>query len=153
MASAELLTGLGIFKTLFDSAKGLKNINDTAIRNGAVVELQEKILAAQAQQTALVERVGELEKEVASLKAWDTEKQRYELKQWGHGAFAYVLKASEARGEPIHALCTACYDRGVRSRLQANGEQQWIKHAWDCPSCKFSLRAARGVLRDPSESI
>jgi hypothetical protein len=62
-----------------DIAKGLKDINDATVRNAAVIELQEKILAAQAEQTALVVRVGELEKEVADLKAWDAEKQRYEL--------------------------------------------------------------------------
>src|SRR5215831_2322334 len=55
----ELIAGLGAFKTMFDIAKGLKDINDAATRNAAVIELQEKILIAQAQQAALVEHVGE----------------------------------------------------------------------------------------------
>ncbi len=45
---SEIFAGLGAFKTMFDIAKGLKDINDAAARNAAVVELQEKILAAQA---------------------------------------------------------------------------------------------------------
>ena len=90
--AVDIITGLGIFKTLFDSAKGLKDINDTAVRNTAVVELQEKILAAQAQQAALIEHVHELEKEVARFETWETEKQRYQLHDFGGRTFAYVLK-------------------------------------------------------------
>jgi hypothetical protein len=45
--AAELIAGLGIFKSLYDSAKALKDINDGTVRNGAVIELQEKILSAQ----------------------------------------------------------------------------------------------------------
>lgn len=116
------------------------------------VELQEKIFAAHSAQSALVEHVRGLEAEVARLKAWDAEKQRYELKKWGDGAFARVLKESEASGEPIHALCTACYDRGTKSIIHANGEPQWTKHAWDCPTCKFHLRASSRALANPGQN-
>ena len=44
--ASELLTGLSLFKTMLDMAKGLKDMNDVAIRNAAVIELQEHILAA-----------------------------------------------------------------------------------------------------------
>ena len=73
--AAELITGLGIFKSLFDMAKGLKDVNDATIRNGAIIELQETILSAQEQQAALVEHIRELEKEVARFETWETEKQ------------------------------------------------------------------------------
>jgi hypothetical protein len=102
--ASELLTGLGIFKSLFDIAKGLKDIKDAPARNAAIIELQEKIFSAHSAQSALVENVHELEAEVARLKAWEGEKERYELKRWGDGAFAYVLKPSEARGAPPHAI-------------------------------------------------
>ena len=81
--AAELITGLGIFKSLYNSAKALKNINDATVRNEAVIELQEKILAAQEAQTMLLDRVGELEKKVASFETWEREKQRYERKSLG----------------------------------------------------------------------
>ena len=54
---AEIYAGLSAFKAMFDMAKGLKDINDAAIRNGAVIELQEQILSAQQQQSELIERV------------------------------------------------------------------------------------------------
>ncbi len=138
--ATELIAGLGLFKSMFDAAKGLKDINDAAVRNAAVIELQGKILTAQEQQMALVERVGELEEEVARSKTWDTEKQRYSLTQCAPGAFAYVVKRAEARGEPGHALCTACYERGAKSILQTNGILMMAEHAWVCPSCRAEVR-------------
>ena len=138
--ASELLAGLGLFKAMFDAAKGLKDINDTTVRNVAVIELQEKILAAREQQSALAERVRELEEEVARFKTWDTEKQRYSLTECAPGAFAYVVKRAEARGEPGHALCATCYERGVKSILQTNGRKIVHEHAYICPSCKADIR-------------
>jgi hypothetical protein len=53
MVVAEAVAGLGIFKSLLDSAKALKDMSDAVARNGAVIELQEKILVAREAQTAL----------------------------------------------------------------------------------------------------
>jgi len=39
--AGEVIASLSIFKTLLDMAKGLKDINDAAVRNAAVIELQE----------------------------------------------------------------------------------------------------------------
>jgi hypothetical protein len=74
---AEVYAGLSAFKTMFDMAKALKDINDGAIRNGAVIELQEQILAAQQAQATALERISELEKEVARFEAWEAEKEKY----------------------------------------------------------------------------
>ena len=137
--AAELLTGLSLFKSLYDSAKALKDINDAAVRNTAIVELTEKILAAREAQTTLAERVSELEAEVAGFKTWEAEKQRYKLAQFVPGAVAYLLKRSEARGEPGHALCPNCYQRGIKSILQSNGERMVVKHGYACPSCKAAI--------------
>ena len=40
---AEVFGSIGAFKAMFDIAKALKDMNDAAIRNGAVIELQEQI--------------------------------------------------------------------------------------------------------------
>ena len=130
----EIAGAISSIKAAKDIAEAMVSARDTATFQEKRIELNSKILdaqgsmlAAQDESAALVQRVGQLEQEIARLKAWDTEKQRYELKRWGHGALAYVLKESEARGEPIHALCSACHDRGVKSRLQANGDQMVVK--------------------------
>jgi hypothetical protein len=93
---AELFAGLSAFKTMFDLAKGLKDINEAATRNAVAVELQEKILAAQIHQSTLIEQVSSLEAEVAHLKDWEAEKQKYQLTELraGGGIFAYSKQPS-----------------------------------------------------------
>lgn len=116
---AEVFAGIGAFKTMFDMAKALKDINDATIRNGAVIELQEQILSAQAAQSELVERVRSLETKVAGFETWDAERQRYELKPLGQeGTFAYALKEGAAGGEPAHCICPDCYQQRQKSILQ-----------------------------------
>ena len=118
MVAAEVYAGLGALKTAFDIAKGLKDIDNATSRNAAVIELQEKILSAQTEQADLVERVRELKKEVADLKAWDADKARYQLKNIQPGVTVYALKEGMENGELPHYLCPTCYQRGQRSILQ-----------------------------------
>jgi hypothetical protein len=138
--AAELIASLSIFKTMFDMAKALQGIHNTATRDRAVIELQKEILSAQTAQSALIEQVGNLEKEVAHLKAWDGEKQRYELKDLHRGLFAYIPKEGMESGESPHALCTNCYQHGVKSILQSSGHLNVHDHFWFCPSCKMSVK-------------
>src|SRR5580700_4098699 len=100
----EVFAGLGALKTAFDIAKGLKDIDDAARRNAAVIELQEKIISAQQSHSALVERVHDLEGEVAGFEKWEAEKQRYTLTDFGGNSFAYALKPETANGEPPHRI-------------------------------------------------
>jgi hypothetical protein len=134
---AEVFTGLSAIKTAFDLAKGLKDIDDAARRNAAVIELQEKILAARETQSALLERISELEKKVASFETWESEKQRYELKNVGAGSFAYAVKESMRNGEPAHHICTACYQHGHKSILQPKAV--YPDRTLYCSECKAQI--------------
>lgn len=144
---AEIAAGLSSLKAATDIAKGLNAANTQASINEVKLALHEKIFearealtSAQESQTAALERIRELEKEVAQLKAWSTEKERYELMDLYRGFFAYVPKIGEERGEPAHALCATCYERGVKSYLQTNGSGNVHMRAWECPSCKTSVK-------------
>jgi hypothetical protein len=141
-----VMTGLGVFKSLYDSAKALKDMNDAAIRNAAVIELQEQILSAQEAQSTLLERVGELEKEVASFEKWDAEKENYDMHALGSGSIVYILKPEIRGTQPSHYLCASCYEHRQRSILQkmpgssahaALGRPQMYK----CPECKTEVVA------------
>jgi hypothetical protein len=136
---ADAIAGLGALKTAFDLAKGLKDIDNAVSRNGAVIELQERILAAQQAQSALLEQIGTLEAKVASFENWESEKQDYELRQLEQGGFAYVLKPEKRDGKPPHGLCPNCYEQRRKSILQTNGEPQWTEHFFKCPSCKVNV--------------
>ncbi len=110
--------GLASLKAAKDIAESLLNLRDNAKFQAAVVELQGKILSAQSDQFASMERVRELETQLTKLEAWATEKKRYQLTDFGGGTFAYLLKPEAANGEPIHWLCANCYQKGRKSILQ-----------------------------------
>jgi hypothetical protein len=137
--AADFIASLGAVKTAFDLARGLKDINDAALRNAAVIELQEKILAAQAAQLDLVQRVNDLENDLARLKTWEAEKERYELKQVAPGAMVYVPKESLRGDEPIHWLCANCFQNGKKRFLQeSRGDASFVYHK--CQECGGEIR-------------
>lgn len=118
---AEAYAAFGAFKTALDMAKALKGINDATIRNGAVIELQEQILAAQEAQTSAVQRIRELEARVASFETWEAEKERYQLSKLRGGldVFAYSIKPEMQGTEPPHSICPDCYQQRTKSILQS----------------------------------
>ena len=141
MVAAEIISGLGGLKAAFDLAKGLKDIDDRARRNEAVIELQDKILTAQRAQSDLVERIHELEKQLASFEQWNAEKEKYELKEIYPETFAYVIK-EDARGtEPSHLICAACYQGCKKSILQKSSGVHLT-----CPECKTQVQFKASYL-------
>src|SRR5689334_19073320 len=112
-------------KLAFDMTKTLGAIRDFAKLNETVIELQRLImaaqsdaLAAQSDQFSLLQRISDLEKQIADIKAWDAEKQKYELKDVGLGSFAYVVKETVRGSELPHEICAACYQHSKKSILQ-----------------------------------
>jgi hypothetical protein len=143
---AEIYAGLSAFKAMFDMAKGLKDINDAAIRNTAVIELQEKIRTAQEAQTTLLERIDFLEKELVRFEKWETEKENYKLVEVGPGAFARVIKPAMQGSEPECLFCPTCYEQAKKSVLQALPQFEKRATGADtrvCPVCSTRVAVAR----------
>ena len=102
----------------------MKDVNDANVIQTKTFELTREIMAAQsyameavAAQSALIDRIRELEASVASFEAWERQKDRYELKRYEPGVFLYDLKPSMANGEPAHCICPKCYEHKKRSIL------------------------------------
>lgn len=146
----ETFAGLSAIKTAYDLAKGLKDMDDAAHRNAAVIELQQKILAAQREQADMAQRIGELEAEVASFQAWDAEKKRYDLKDFGGSTFAYELKQEDAAGEPIHRICPSCFEKRQRSILQFRGRNAFSQDMYRCSGCAHTFEFGNRVPPQPS---
>jgi hypothetical protein len=71
-------------KTAAEIAKGFVQLKSEAEVQGKVVELQQVILSAQtdalaahSQMFGMIQQIGDLKKELARVKAWEEEKQRY----------------------------------------------------------------------------
>ncbi len=141
-------------KAAGEAAQKLIELRDTAKFGDALIELQAQIiaaqqgaLAAQAREAAMTEEIRDLKARMAELEAWDAEKQRYKLHDFGGETFAYILKKEESNGEPMHRICAHCYQKGHRSILQFHFRNGYSRDVYDCPACKTEFRF--GVGRDP----
>lgn len=115
--------GLSSLKSLMDLAKAVKEMDATVDRNGLAIEFQEKILAAQTAQSALVDTIGDLEKKLTCFETWESEKERYELHEIRNGQFVYRTKETMEPSEPPHQICASCYQHSHKSILQS---QNWM---------------------------
>ena len=105
----------------------------------AIIEAQKSAISSHADQSAMIEEIRNLKEELARVKAWDTEKARYELNELGPGLFAYSLKEVMAQGEPPHWICCACHGQGRKSALQNDGEFAGTS-SYSCHKCGSKLQ-------------
>lgn len=141
----EASAAFGGLKTAYELAKGMNALTTDAKVKLATIELMETILAAQQNalaaqeaQATLLKRVSELEMELGHAKAWSDEQERYELKEFPAGTFAYVLRESHANGETSHRICQQCYEDGQKSVLQTTRRLRGGEEVV-CNRCKMSL--------------
>ncbi|TWC35070.1 hypothetical protein FBY03_111118 [Pseudomonas sp. SJZ079] len=109
--------------------------------NGVLLGLQGQLNNAHTEHTALASRIRDLESEVAQFKRWEEEKGRYQLHQFPLGALAYCIKPEMQGTEPLHYLCSNCYQKTVKSLLQAC-EDGWYK-ALKCHHCDSLIRTEK----------
>ena len=133
---AEIQAGLAGATAAIDIAKGFQSLTNEAAINQAVIDIQRSVLDAQQGLAAALKQIDELETEIVELKAWDGEKQRYELKRFQPGTLAYVLRPSSADGEPHHHLCANCYQQGRKALLQATSLLEMRSRTYVCPACR-----------------
>lgn len=136
-------TGL---KAVAEIAKGLVELKSITDVKAKAIELQSAILAAQSSALSanadLARAVAEmqaLKDELARIKAWDEQKQRYRLVSPWSGAVAYALREAAKGSDPPHWICTKCFEDGRRSILNPQMDKEhWFSYV--CPVCKASIR-------------
>jgi cellobiose-specific phosphotransferase system component IIA len=82
----ELIAAVNSLKALADISKGLMSLHTMAEVQGKAIELnqvildaQQSLFAAHSAQTSLVDEVRDLKGQIAAMKNWDAEKQRYQM--------------------------------------------------------------------------
>jgi hypothetical protein len=140
-------TLLGTFKSIKDAADSLISLRDEHLIMGKVAEISSKLIDAQhgifavnEERSELVQIVGALEKEIADLKAWNVEKERYQLVALASNVMAYRVKHTESSIEPTHLLCANCFTDGKKSFLNQNVRATSID-IFKCNRCGNELRA------------
>jgi hypothetical protein len=152
MPVAEISAGLTSLRAALDITKAMIGLRDAeAFRaksielQGVVLEALEKAIESREAYAAQTDRIRALETEVARLKAWDAEKEKYELKSVGRGVVAYMLKPEERGAEPPHWLCPTCYAKGEKAFFQATGATIDRMGVYKCAKCQVPITAARDL--------
>lgn len=130
-------------KNAYEISKAALGLRDAALVQGKIIDLQREISAAlagaieaQTEHMAMLQRIGELEKELGRLETWETEKQKYELQPLGYDCFAYMLKPDARSSEPPHWVCAHCFRNRRVAEIVQNTFIQGEGHRYVCPSCK-----------------
>jgi ribosomal protein L32 len=107
---------------LVKANKTLTNFNELVAAvsevNAKLITAQAAVLTSQEKQSTLSDRIRELEKEVAELKDWNRETERYQLTTIASGVVAYAIKPGMESGEPPHHLCANCFAHKEKWFLQ-----------------------------------
>ncbi len=116
--AGEIFAGLSAVKTAFDLARGLKEIDDAAKRNAAIIDLQQTILEAQSAQQEILGASDKLRDRVQELENWESERQQHVRFQPAPGIFTYAHK-EESLGEEgsFPQLCPSCFHNRYKSFL------------------------------------
>ena len=138
----DIITISAILKSLSVATKFLKGsleqIKDIAVREKveelltAIIPLQSMILSLQAENSAYIKEIKNLENKLREIEDWAKEASGYELKELAPGVFVYVKKSESGDTRPIVYLCPKCFDIDHKKAvLQVN-----ITGFHMCPNCK-----------------
>lgn len=151
MEVSAIVSAVGALNAAKNIAESMITLRDAAAFKAKLLEFQSKLLdansavfSAQDERSALLERIGELEKELARFERWEAEKQRYELKETPGGGFAYSLKPEAQPPEPPHQICANCYQGGKKSILQLEAPNSVRQNFGTpqmlvCPECESKV--------------
>lgn len=142
---AEISAAITSTKAALDIAKSAKALSDSNKLIAAISEINTKLmeattvaLASQEKQSALSNRIAELEEQLRQIEDWESQIKRYKLHEFPETkTFAYKLQESMSNGEPLHYLCATCVNERKKSILQPSG------HILTCTVCKTNICAQK----------
>ncbi|WP_310474012.1 hypothetical protein [Sandarakinorhabdus sp.] len=112
----DVMAAVSGLKIAYDMAKGLNaattQVQITEVKIALlehIMSAREALSSAQAAEAESARLIDELKQEIARLKDWSKEAQRYQLINVRNGAMAYAPKPGLENGEPAHWLCANCF--------------------------------------------
>lgn len=151
---------LNLAKEMGKAALGLRDFNEMAPAlgrlNDQLLKAQDALFAHNAQLLALQNEKFETAKQLAELKEALAQKGRYSLVELSLGIFVYRANFTPVDGhvsdpvsaQPIHYLCCACFDKGVKVVLRRVEYAHAVTHC--CSGCKeYFLETRKPRLEAP----
>jgi hypothetical protein len=146
--AAEVFAAITSLRSALDITKAMVGLRDAETFRSKSIELQgvileslDKAIEAREAHAAQIDKVRALEVEVADLKTWAAERQRYELKQLELGVLVYMLRPQYRGSEPPHWLCPNCYGASKKSFFQATTRMEAGKRIYECHLCQGKIPA------------
>jgi hypothetical protein len=112
-----LASAIELIKAILQSREATLKHEKAAELLGVLISAQSQTLSVQSQLAAAIEEIRQLKERIAQMEQWAHTKARYALNELAPGVFVYTLKAAHAGEEPIHHLCTRCYEEGFQGFL------------------------------------
>ena len=138
----ELTATFSLLKTASELIKGFNSmqnkmaIGDIKIElNNIILDLQSNASSLNEKYNSLVNSKNDLEKEIANLKDFKSQKEKYILKEIFVGIHAYVPKEEKDRISKYHWLCQNCLDNLQKFSVY----QRKHEHYYTCPHCKNKI--------------
>jgi hypothetical protein len=140
---AEISAALASLKTVADLAKAAGSMANYGEMLAAVNTVQEKLsealvanLASAEKQSALLERIRELEAQAMQFKDWESKAKDYMLQAVGVDGthFAQIYKPSVQSPKARHWACAKCFEEQKLYVLSASDE-----YTYQCPNCQAEL--------------
>lgn len=129
--------------SLLSAANGLANYNEIV---AAVSEVNTKLmqansvaLSSQEKQSTLAAKVHKLEQEIKCLTNWETEKQKYELREIARGVFARTEQGYMGEFQSAHKFCATCFEKHIKSPLQQENVTEGRQLSLSCHTCKSKI--------------
>jgi hypothetical protein len=147
MVVAELSMVISSIKTAIQISKNISEISKDAAVNQKAIELQNIILDLQmsfvdfhSRYFELIELKNNIENELKQIKEWKITKSQYDLVEVETGIYVYIPNKKNKSPNPIHYLCTNCFNKQKKSILQINRifEKGW--GSFFCPECKMMIK-------------
>jgi hypothetical protein len=107
-----------------------------------ILDAQSSAMAANADQYAAIEELRSLKVEIQKIKGWESERQRYKLRQptiYGAGVVYALRQSARHEDEPAHYICTTCYESGRKTILGLHIPERGGYSMWICPVCKTAV--------------
>ena len=156
MPAAEITAAVTSIRAAYDLTKAMIALRDADLLadrarelNVLMLDVLEKGVSAREAQAAQLDEINLLKAEIMQLKAWDAEKERYELKKIGTGAVAYSLKPAMRGSEPPHWLCPNCYSQGKKAFLQSANRNERGRALVTCNGCGTTVAVTQNLLAWP----
>ena len=111
-----------------------------------------EINSLQALHSTCIKEKETLEKQLKDIENWQKEASRYELKELASGVYIYGIKKTTQSSEPLHYLCTNCFDTKRHKSILQRTQQDVFGTHYKCNNCGSEILDYSHSYNPPPET-